>query len=245
MKQYEPKAQSRNKPENHLETADWISFLTGEMLVVSLLSKTLYNYPTQAWLQTLAIEDVFAEAPLANTQPDVQNGLSLLQVWTQTARAGITSQAFDDLRVDYTRLMIGPDRVLAPPWESVYYSEERLVFNAQTSQVRAWYLRFQLEVENRYQEPDDHLGLELAFVAHLARQALVALNQDDLTTFENLIAAQREFLANHLSNWGPEWCNLAYTHAHTDFLRGIALLTKGILAEIATVLQIESATTAP
>ena len=233
------------KPETQLTSADWTAFFTGEILVASLLSKTLYNYPTLAWLQTLADEELFTEAPLGNGQPDVQNGLALLQAWTQTARGGITPEAFDDLRVDYTRLFTGPDRVLAPPWESVYYSEERLVFNAQTSQVRAWYQRFQLEVEKRFQEPDDHIGLELAFIAHLARLALGALDRDDQATFEAVVAAQREFLSKHLLNWAPDWCALMQTHAHTDFFRGVALLTKGVLAEIAATFDIKAAIARP
>lgn len=219
---------------------DWDIFLTGETLVASLLSKVLYAYPEKAWLQSLADEDVFTEAPLGNPQPDVQRGLALLQGWARTERGGMSSETFDALRADYTRLLLGAGKVLAPPWESVYFSEDRLVFQEQTLQVRAWYLRFGLEAENRHQEPDDHIGLQLAFVAHLARQALIALDNGDQTKFEYTLAAQREFLSKHLLRWASQWCKLVQSHAHTDFFRGIALLTKGILAEIVAVLQIEA-----
>lgn len=226
------------KPLPQRTQADWIAFLTGEMLVAGLLSKTLYNPPTLAWLQSLAAEEVFAETPLGEGQPDVQNGLALLQAWSQTAQSGLTPADFDDLRVDYTRLFTGPDRVLAPPWESVYFTEERLVFNEQTSQVRAWYLRFHLEVEKRFQEPDDHVGLELAFIAHLARLAMLYLDQNDRKSFESVVTAQRQFLSSHLLTWVSEFCRLVETQARTDFYRGIALLTKGALAEVASVLQV-------
>ncbi len=218
---------------------DWVSFLTGETLVARLLGKTLYIYPEKAWLQSLADEDVFTESPLGNTQPDVQRGLALLQGWAQSARGGMSSEAFDDLRVDYTRLFLGVDKVLAPPWESVYFNEERMVFQEQTVQVRAWYRRFGLEAENRHQEPDDHIGLELIFIAHLAQQALAALDQQEQAAFENMLAAQRQFLANHLLRWAPQWCSLAQANAHTDFFRGLAQLTQGILAEVATTLHVE------
>lgn len=217
---------------------DWVSFFTGEALVASLLSRILYTYPDKAWLQSLADEDVFSESPLGNNQPDVQDGLELLQGWTRTARGGITSEAFDDLRVDYTRLLMGPGTILAPPWESVYFNEERLVFQEQTIQVRAWYRRFGVETANANQEPDDHIGLEFAFVAHLAQQALIALDQQEQTVFESLLAAQHEFLSKHPLSWVPQWCSLVESQANTDFFRGVALLTKGILAEIATTLHI-------
>lgn len=219
---------------------DWASTLTGEVLAASLLSKVIYTYPDKDWLQSLADQDVFTEAPLGNERPDVQAGLALLQSWSLTARGGMTPQAFDELRADYTRLLMGPGTVIAPPWESVYFSDERLVFQEKTLQVRAWYQRFQLEVANLYKEPDDHIGLELAFIAHLAQLTLVALDKGERTAFENTLAAQREFLSEHLLAWAPQWCVLVHAQANTDFFRGIALLTNGVLAEIAAILQIQA-----
>jgi len=221
------------------QIADWPSTLTGEMLVTSLLSKVLYSYPEKAWLQSLADQDIFAELPLGNDQPDAQAGLVLLQGWANRARGGMTTEAFDDLCSDYTRLLIGPGKVIAAPWESVYFSDERLLFTEQTLKVRGWYQRFQFEIPNLYKEPDDHIGLELAFVAHLARQALVCLEQQERTAFENILTAQRRFLAAHLLAFAPQWCKLVQDNANTDFFRGISLLTSGALAEIATIMQIE------
>ena len=230
------------QPTPQLTPKDWISFLTGEILATSLLGKTLYSYPDHNWLQSLADEGIFAKSPLGNQQPDVQLGLKLLQRWMDTARDAMTAEAFDDLRVDYTRLFLGPDTVLAAPWESVYFSDERLLFQEQTLQVRAWYQRFGLEARLLYQEPDDHIGLELAFVAHLAQQALAALNRQEQVTFESTVTAQREFLSTHLLTWVPLWCDLIQSHANTDFFRGIALLTKGILAEVVSVLHVDATT---
>jgi TorA maturation chaperone TorD len=221
-----------------LTGTDWVSTLTGEFLAASLLGKVLYTYPDREWLQSLADEDVFAESPIGNTQADVRAGLELLQAWTLSVRGGITPQAFDDLCADYTRLLLGPGEVIAPPWESVYYSAERLLFQEKTLQVRTWYQRFGLEAENLHKEPDDHIGLELAFVAHLAQRAVTALDQQEQACFEYTLAAQREFLSEHLLKWAPRWCNQVQSQANTDFFRGIALLVRGVLAEIATSLQI-------
>ncbi|MBO2519906.1 MAG: molecular chaperone TorD, partial [Firmicutes bacterium] len=40
--------------------------------------------------------------------------------------------------------------------------------------MRNWYARYGLVAEKKGQEPDDHVGLELEFVAHLAGLALEA-----------------------------------------------------------------------
>lgn len=221
---------------------DWVSILTGETLVLGLLSKTLYPYPEKTWLQTLAHEDVFADIPLGEGQPDVQAGLTLLQTWSASCRSGLSDPAFDDLRADYTRLFIGPGKVIAPPWESVYSNEERLTFQEQTLQVRAWYRRFGLEAERLHNEPDDHIGLELSFLAHLAQLALAALERQDRPAVDELLKAQRRFLSEHLLRWTPAWCDQVAQHARTDFFRGIALLTKGVLKELSTILPVESLT---
>ena len=120
-------------------------------------------------------EDIFAEVPFASEQPDVIAGLNLLQQWSQANRGGISPDAFDAIRIDNTRLFLGPGKVLAAPWESVHFTEERLVFQQQTLQVRGWYSRFGLEVIKLHQEPDDHIGLELEFLAHLANLGLQSL----------------------------------------------------------------------
>ncbi|MCC6801278.1 MAG: molecular chaperone TorD family protein [Anaerolineae bacterium] len=227
------------QPKREFTAADWASFLTGEALAGSLLGRLIYAEPEKAWLQSLADEDIFAESPFGNAQPDVQRGLDLLQSWAQVQRGSMSDEAFDDLRVDYTRLLTGAGNLLAPPWESVYFNDARMVFQEQTMQVRAWYHRFDLEAPKYNAEPDDHIGLELIFVAHLAQETLVALDQQDQSGFETMLATQREFLSEHLLTWAFEWCKLVEAHANTDFFRGIALLTRGVLTEIAATLQVQ------
>lgn len=216
---------------------DLTSTLAGEALVFDLLGKLLYEYPDREWLQFLADESVFDEIPFGAAQPEVARGLQLLQQWTRTHRGGLLNGALDDLRVDYTRLFLGPGKVLTPPWESVQFTEERLIFQEQTLQVRQWYQRFGLEVVKFRNEPDDHVGLELAFLAHLARQGLAALTQGHPAQLAETWQAQREFLHAHPMRWIPGWCQQVVTQARTDFYRGAALLVSGAVAELASTLE--------
>lgn len=218
-------------------TFDWPTALMGETLVCGLLNKALYEYPDRVWLQALIDEEVFAQAPFAEQQPDVIAALSALQTWTAHPDSS-PSALFDDVRADYTRLFIGLDRVLAAPWESVYFNDERLLFQVQTQQVRQWYLRYGLESENLHKEPDDHIGLELGFLAHLAQRGLQAIDQNDPAAFEDALAAQRGFLAEHLLKWASAWCDQVLAHAQTEFYRGIALLTRGVLTELASIFDL-------
>jgi TorA maturation chaperone TorD len=214
----------------------WNEVLTGEMLMFGLLGKAFYQYPERAWIQSLIDGDVFTEAPFAGDQPQVSTALALLRAWSKQHRAGISEQAFDDLCADYTRLFVGPGMVLTPPWESVFFSEERLTFQEQTLQVREWYRRYGLQVEKLHHEPDDHIGLELEFVAHLAKMGLLGLEQNGGDALERALDAQRDFLSEHLLRWALDWCAQVQAQAQNDFYRGIALLTRGALHHAAEML---------
>ena len=218
--------------------ADWTPVLTGEALVCGLLARLLYEEPQRAWLQSLADEAVFDDIPFGADQPDVAAGLRLLQQWSPTAHSGLSEEAHEKLRLDYARLFLGPGKLLAPPWESAQVTEGRQLFQPQTLQVRQWFRRFGLEAERLHTEPDDHLGLEFAFLAHLAQRGLGALAQGNAAGLDEALTAQRDFLTAHPLQWVPLWCDQVEKNARTDFYRGVAQVTRGVLAELAATFGI-------
>jgi putative dimethyl sulfoxide reductase chaperone len=220
------------KSNGHAAGSPWHTILTGELLLAGLLGKVLYTFPDRDLLAIISEEDFFADVPFAETQRAVQSGLALLQNWSQAQKSVPPEETLSQLQADYTHLFIGPGKVLAPLWESVHYGEERLVFQQETLAVRQWYQRFGLEAVDLYHEPDDHIGLELAFLAHLAGRALAALEQGESQTLALLLQAQRQFLSEHLFKWAFGWCALVGEHAQTDFYRGIAQLVEGALTEL-------------
>lgn len=214
--------------------------LAGEFLLFGLLGKLLYNQPAQEEIQALVEDELFSDAPFASDHPDVLDGLALLQKWA-AAYGEDGSAGLSDLQTDWTRLFAGGGLAPIAPWESVYYSEERLLFGESTLDVRAWYRRFGLELANLHHEPDDHIGLELLFIAHLAHLGLAALEEGDEAALARAIGAQRDFCRQHLLVWAPTWSEQMVTLAHTDFYRGLALVVRGALAELAGRLDVEKA----
>ncbi len=221
-----------------IEKNNFAEALIAEELTLGLLGKLWFEFPEAEYISSLAGEGVFDEIPIGNEQPAVQEGLALLNAWAKEQKDGLSEEAFDSIRSDYTRLFIGPGKVLAPPWESFYFNETRSIFQEQTLEVRDWYHRFDLESVKIRKEPDDHLGLELAFLAHLAGQASYALEAQDQAEFGRLLAAQRQFAEAHLFTWFNSWFKLVEKDARTDFFRGLALVTRGVLLEISTILEI-------
>jgi putative dimethyl sulfoxide reductase chaperone len=223
--------------ESNLEA--WKTTLMGETLSFGILGKTLYEDPNNDRLNSLINENIFSDVPFGENQPEVQQGLKLLQNWTQRNSGGLSTVEFEAIRKDHLYLFTGVGKPLAPVWESVYFSESQLLFQKETLEVREWYARFGLQAERKGREPDDHIGLELSFLAHLATLALQSLEKDDQPEAEKNLQAQRDFLTEHILRWAPAWAELVQKHAGTDFYRGLSHLTVGALWAAADLLGIE------
>ena len=210
--------------QNQTASAEWAPTLLAHIVAYGFLNKVFYHPPAEVFINTLATEDLFSDWPLpANEQ--TQTGLKIIQSFIDTWSA----KELDGVRRDYSRLFVGPDRLLAPPWESVYLSREHLLFEKETLAVRKFYNRFNVQAPNLNTEPDDHIALELAFMAHLCTLGLVALEQNDTAGLETSLQAQRDFMAQHLLRWGPQFCQRVITRAETDYFRGVGHLALGCL----------------
>lgn len=231
---WEQRLNSLNLSQTALE---WAEFLSGEVLVFGLLGRILYQPPQSEWLKSLAEDQVFDEIPLGADLPETKEGMALLGQWSRAYLKDQSGDLQSALDGDYNRLFVGPGKVLAPPWESVYATTDRLIFQEQTIQVRNWYRRFGLEAEKLYHEPDDHIGLELSFLAHLASLSLQALESQDEPEFLRLINAQRDFLKEHLLQWCFDWIRDVQEFAKLEFYTGIALLVKGTVNAARTTFE--------
>ena len=220
-------------------TNDWPTILMGETLIFSLLGKILYTNPREDFLRSLTEQEVFTGVPFGEKQPNTIEGLRLLGKWMDEIDNKITTENIKDIQVDYTRLFTGMLKVPVAPWESIYFNEEHLLFQEQTLDVRSWYGRFGLELEKKHKEPDDHIGLELSFVGHLAQKALLALESGDENAFNQILDAKQDFLSQHPLVWIPTWCDQIIIHANTDFYRGLAMLVWGSLKEVSEIFDLE------
>ena len=141
-----------------------------------------------------------------------------------------TAQA---LAVDYAHVFLGAgtyDKIMAPPYESVFTSEERILMQDARDGALAYYRAEGLELPADNTTPEDHLGFELQFVALLADRLGEALSAGDVARAAELADLQRGFYDYHQANGLPALCDAVEEHAQTDFYRGVALLTRGYLA---------------
>lgn len=212
-----------------------VEMLIAHSLAYSFLGRSWYQMPDAELLQTLARDDLFAEWPLGNERTEIRAALDDLRDYCLNWQP----KQIDALKRDYARLFVGPGTLLAYPWESVYRSNEHLIFEEQTLQVRQAYRAYGMEIPNLNREPEDHIGLELLFVAHLAGLALESLRNERHDDVERYIDAMRDFLHDHTLVWAQACMGRVRDNAETVYYRRLADLTLGCLAETAEAYNIE------
>jgi len=209
--------------------ADWQRRQEEQALAYHFLGRCFYEAPRAEWLAAVAGDRLFEAWPFPSGDDRTAAGLVLLTEFCH----GWNPERLGALTWDFNRLFVGPGEMLAAHWESVYRRKTKLTFQEPTLQVRELYERFGVQAPAVHREPDDHLGLELAFVATLSDLVAQATAKDDATQLTRCFEAQKDFLRDHLLAWAPACLALVEKHAETDYYRGAALLALGSLAESA------------
>ena len=126
---------------------------------------------------------------------------------------------------EYTRLMVangegGARSALpVPPWEDCYAGGERKVLGERSRAALNAYAAAKLGFDGMTEQPADHIGLELCFVAALL---------DEEERGERDATARTAFVDEHLKNFSPSLGRTLADAAHESFWRetgrAIALL---------------------
>lgn len=110
---------------------------------------------------------------------------------------------------DFSRLFVGPGPGLAPPFESLYVGAGRYGGSA-ASELENALARAGLQQTGSLSLPSDHLGVELALLAHWS-----ALGERTECIW---------LLRQHLLVWVPQWSADVQRHAETHMYRALAAL---------------------
>ena len=199
----------------------------------SLGSSLLYEGPDRERLVALAqASDLLHEAPFSA----LADGAAL-RMADALHDAAVDDGAFEafcqDLRQDYAFLFYMVSVSKASPFESVYRTDDATMFGPTTLEVRHEYERFGLKLSASDSQPDDHLGIELAFLAELFARAL---DGDDAQASTCLEAAWR-FMHEHVLVFSDGYLGQVAEVARTDFYRDAARLIAASIHETADVLD--------
>jgi TorA maturation chaperone TorD len=129
----------------------------------------------------------------------------------------------EDLLWEYTRLFIGPYKLPCPPLESVYTSPKRLMMQEAYDEVRDYYNKAGLTVNNQGIMAD-HIGAELNFFAVVLQK----LNSDpeEEQYYRDLASG---FLAEHITKWVPQFTRDMEDAADLPFYKTLARVTRSMI----------------
>ena len=149
-----------------------------------------------------------------------------------TYLSGADAHAITDLAVDYVRAFIGHGvdaYSAAYPFESVYTSPKRLMMQEARDEVLAVYRSEGLDKLPSWKESEDHIALELEFMAVLGDRIVTAAEAADEAEVERLLSTQRNFLEDHLASSAPLMTADLRRFAQCGLYQGLASLTDGFL----------------
>lgn len=110
-------------------------------------------------------------------------------------------ELLDNLRLDYTRLFLGPKRLPAPIWESAARGSENELYTAHTRSVREFYCKNGFDSTFAKRLVDDHVAVEMEFMCSLANAAYLAYADNCEATMRNALRESYRFLHTHLNRW--------------------------------------------
>lgn len=138
------------------------------------------------------------------------------------AAGNIIAENTDSLEFEYNRLFVGPARLIAPPYESVYRTAERLVMGETMFDVKRAYRDLDMEIRNTLREPEDHIAIELEYIAELQKRCLTTLEEHDIHELQRIVVLEITFLEDHLLRWVPEFCQRITEGSRMDFFKALA-----------------------
>jgi TorA maturation chaperone TorD len=135
-----------------------------------------------------------------------------------------------ELAAEYAGLFLGVRQSPSHPSESVYSSQEHLIMQKARDDVLEMYRKMGLEKVKEFTEPEDHIAIELRFMAFLSGKTIETLKSGNLTESKRLLEAQMAFLNDHLAKWVPLLVADIVKEAWREFYKAVAKITKDFVA---------------
>ncbi|NPA51625.1 MAG: molecular chaperone TorD family protein [Aquificae bacterium] len=133
----------------------------------------------------------------------------------------------EDLNVDFTTIFI----LNAYPYESVFVNDEGYINPTITNPTLMFYKDHGYSIdlnETRALSPD-HIAVELEFMMNLIQEELNAIAKEDEEELKRIRNIQKDFLKEHLANWGTIYLLSARELAQTPFYQDVSTLAMEFL----------------
>jgi TorA maturation chaperone TorD len=145
-------------------------------------------------------------------------------------------QLLVDFDVEYASLFLGTGkgrgRAHVWPWESAYFTDPPRMYAGPYHEVCDAYRSVGYEKPKESKEPEDHIGLELDFMAHLCRLTTASIDNGNAEFALGYVRLQKEFMKDHLLRWAGKFSRRLLDTSErreTDFYHAIATMLESFL----------------
>jgi len=207
-----------------METKNFLNHESMRMETFRLLSEC-YFLPSPELTERLKVLEL-------NMAAVCEPAVDLVQNMRKEFKSGVRLEA---LRVDFSKLFVGPYQLLAAPYGSVYLDGDRKIMGDSTLDVKNSYREAGLDTAKNFKNPPDHITAELEFMYYLIFKEIEALSNSETETVVGLIQKQKSFLDDHLMAWVPEFADNIIEHAETLFYQNLAKATETFLKDNYTI----------
>jgi putative dimethyl sulfoxide reductase chaperone len=209
--------------EGHTDESDVTAAIAADL---ELLADLHDREPTRKWLEAARACPLQAQFGLVLESAAGRTALVAFDSAVAALPEALGQQDLDDLAAEYANIYL---RFLyrAAPCESVWIDEDGLQQQAPMFDVQAWYKRHNLVSQDWAKRADDHLVIELRFLAFLFAQAK---GRDDL-------AEAARFMDEHLLRWAGPFAKRVATETPLPYYAAAALLTHAYLEELRNHLE--------
>jgi len=133
----------------------------------------------------------------------------------------IDNATLDDLAAEYACVYLR-FKYRASPTESVWFDDDGLERQTPMFQVRSWYHRHNLTSRDWANRPDDHVVLQLEFLAHLLNSASSATELPDVA----------RFMDEHVLRWIKLFAEQLKSAGAAAYFTTLAAVTAAYLEEL-------------
>jgi len=137
-----------------------------------------------------------------------------------------------ELLVEYTRLFIGPFKILVHPYSCMYFGAKALMSD-ETLWVISYYEKMGLEVnQEKIKDSPDHIAVETEFLYYLTFNMLKEIENNNFEKAKFYYDGQVEFFNKHYKVWVLKFCDSILENSKNEYYKTLANCIKEFLTSI-------------
>ncbi len=187
--------------------------------------------PFLEWL--LKLQPVIVGLAHDTESEEFKEGSRLLSKFVSTVKSDYEKdkRAFlQGLAAEYASLFLNVGLKPVHLAESVYLGKDHLLYEEPYFDAVRIYQIYGFKKRASFREPEDHISIELEFMAHLCDLAVLSIEQGKEDYAVGYLKNQKEFLETHLAKWTPELAKKLRWASKNDLYLAIADLLAGFVS---------------